>query len=304
MADLETAAETALVKVKQLSERKDEAHGTLERLSELLGRVDEQVEADWSALREDLRSNLERVREDKARLAEGGEEAAEALGELHVSIRSVHSDAQEEAFGSGQEVSALASAIDARRPELARLVEAAGAAANALRERVAALEAGLEEALDEAREFLSSDVVNELRRLEEEVGERARILEVTLGQECTAALEDKYDNWLSTLNEVEEIVAEAFERARTHLSDVAEFALIECGGRAMEAADELQDDVALLESAASSLAEATVAVRRDVEQGVHSLGDSLQETDQHAQAMSAALGVVMELLASFTFVRA
>jgi hypothetical protein len=75
MADLEEAADVALVKIKDLSAHIDKAEAAFTAVEERLDDVRSQFEADWTALEEKARVLLDLARAQTTDLAEQGEEA-------------------------------------------------------------------------------------------------------------------------------------------------------------------------------------------------------------------------------------
>ncbi len=303
MADLEAAAEAALVKVTQLAELGQEAEDALQSLEERLTTIREQVESDAQALAGDVSDFLERLEDEKKRLHDRGEEVAGALSETQASVATTNEDVQQGLQEARAEVAALAGPVQAAPGQIDEMVQELETAAQSFRDQAAAIEAQLEQAFAEAREFVGVDVVDDLRAMREAVEERAQAVQETIGREYETALQAKYDHWLATLNEVEGLVHDAFERARDHVTQVVEYALEEAPRRHQVALDELPPLVATLEGAAEALQGAVAEIEAEVQQGHEATAEEVRDTGSAAQAMTTALEGLKALLARFTFVQ-
>jgi hypothetical protein len=302
MADLEAAAEAALAKVKRLEEQSGQTEEALSALEARLTTVAGRVESDWTSMGEGLRSFAQHVQEEKDRLADQGEQLAGGLEELAQALASAQPAAEDDLRGSWNEVSALANEVEADRPRLEKMAEDIAASTQRLAEAAQSVQSQLEEALAAARDFLGVTLVEDMRGLQAQVRERAQELQRSLAEECQAALGQKYDNWLTTLNEVEELVDQAFLKAHEHVAQVVEYSLHECGARHEEAASELAQMVGTLEGVAGGLQQAIAQEAAELNQARTDLAHAVPDSAARIQAMTEALLGVRELMARFSFV--
>lgn len=301
--DLETAADAALLKVKQLSERHDAGDGALAELHELLTQTDERLKPQWSELETATDGLLSRIEEVRRRVVDEADEAGQALDELMEAVPAVHSVA-ETAFSDGsRHVAELHAALQAAAPRLASLAEGVEQTAHRVRDQAAATSEQLTEVLAEARRFLAEEVAGDLRGMQDRLRERAESVQRTIAEQYSEALRDKYENWLENLNEVERVVEDAFDRARAHAAAVVEFSLGECGARQTEGVDGLADQMALFEGAAGALTEAVDGIAAETSEAGETVAGALTDTDDRAEHMTGALQAMKDVLASYTFVR-
>jgi chromosome segregation ATPase len=303
MADLETAADAALAKVKQLEEQADRTEEALTKLEGGISAATTALEADWTAVSGDLSSVLQQVQEQRDQLADRADQAAGEVEAAAAALAAAPPEADEALRGAWEDVKALAEEADAARPRLQQSAAEIEAAAARLREAAQGVQSQLETALDEAGELLGTEMVAGFKELQAQVRARATDLARALAEECQAALREKYDNWLVTLNDVEELVADAFQRAHEHVGQVVEYSLQECAARHQAAVAELADLVGTLEGAAQELQAAVAQQEAEVGQARGSVAQGAGEAEAGLEAMTEALLGVRELMARFTFVK-
>jgi chromosome segregation ATPase len=304
MADLEAAADLALGKVKQLEEQADRTEEQLAALEEKVSAAASQVEADWAALSADLSSAEKQVQEQEDQLAQQAGQAAAELEEAVRALEAAPPEADQALRGAWEDVQALVGEADAARPRLQQLAADVEAGSAGLREAARDVQSQLEAALDEAAELLGTQLVAGFKDLQEQVHDRAAELGQALAEECQAALRQKYDNWLETLNDVEELVEDAFRRAHEHVAQVVDYSLQECAARHEASAEEVAEMVATLETAAGVLQAAIAEQDAAVKDARGQTAQGVGETAAALQAMTEALAGVRELMAGFSFVKA
>jgi len=303
MATLDDAAEAALAKVRELGHHADEAEVALSGLEGHLSDAATKLESDWQSLAEELRSLLDQVQADKARLTEHGEKTEHALSDAHQAALSAEQEALQELDAARGDLTTLDGQVQAATSEVAQLADQVEAAARALKEDAAEVQSQVAEGLSQLHDLLSVQLVDDLRSLQHAVEERSHALEQAVSDTYTAALHAKFDNWLSTLHDVEALVSKAFHDAHDHVSQVVEYCLYECATRHREAIAELTALLPDLEAAADRLSETITHKARELEQGRNALVEGMQETDARLQAMTAALNGIRELMSSYSFVR-
>jgi hypothetical protein len=305
MADLEAAADLALARTKQLEEHADEAQDALAAFEEHIERLAGQLEADTAALSARAREVMAAAGEHAAAIAQECQEAAAELGALEDATGSAHAEAVAATRRRGAEAAALTQGLQAGQARVEALAADAQAAFRALAAQAAEVESQVEQALDEARQFVGVQVVEDLQAMREELVERAGAVRALLADECAQRLDDKYSEWEGRLAEIEAFVAKAFTDAGQHAEEVVAFSLEECAKGHAEALDDVKALVdGTLEPALRTL-EAAVADRRaELQAAAGSVEAGLDATASRLEAAIAALEAVRALLASYTFVQA
>src|SRR6187401_1574724 len=107
MADLEGAAEAAVVTLKALAEMGQEADSALESLEERLVAVKAQLEADAVILEGARKDFSIHLADEKARLTDGGSETEQDLVATHESTSAAHEEAHQELGDAHADLSSL-----------------------------------------------------------------------------------------------------------------------------------------------------------------------------------------------------
>jgi chromosome segregation ATPase len=216
MADLEAAADAALMKVKELEGGVEGGRAALTSLREELARLAARLDEDWAALREKGAAIVSRVQEESSRLAEDGREAQVALSELDGAMAATRAESERALAEAAAGVSALGAQVDGARPAMEALVQQAEAAFQSLSEQAAQVQAALEGALGSAAEFLESEVAPALEAMAEEIEGAAEEAAAVLGDELPSSLDELLGQWESKVAELESFIEEFFDDAATH----------------------------------------------------------------------------------------
>ena len=304
MADLEAAAEVAIVKIKDLSAHIDKAEAAFTTLQEKLDEVEERFEADWEALDEKAGVLLEVARAQTSGIAEDGQRAREGLSELDESLARMATE-WDQAMESGvSEASTLGAHVSDQGPAVSARGDEAETAARSLAARAAAIEAQLQQALTDARELLESEVVSELKEMQDAIRQRAAALQATLVEECETVLAEAFAGWERQLAEVEEVIDEEFARARQHAANVVAYSLQECQRGHDEAWVEVTGLVTTLEGLMQRLGEAIGARTAETDERRDTAEQALSEAAAGVERMRSALAQELETLARYEFARA
>jgi hypothetical protein len=304
MADLETAADVALVKTKELSAHIDKAEAAFAELEDKLEDAKAQFDTDWTALEEKARVLLDLARAQATGIAEEGEEARQALTQLDESLAHAASDWDGAVEGGIAETAALGAHVAEQQPLVAAAGAEAAAATSALAERADAIEAQLQQALADVRTLLETDVANELREMQESVRERAEALRVSFAEQSDTVLAEALAGWEQQLAQVEEVIDEEFARARQHAADVVEFSLQECQRGHDEAWAEIAGFVESLGGLMQRLGEAVAARTAELGDRRGAADQALADAAAAAERMRAAFAQELETMARYDFVRA
>jgi ABC-type transporter Mla subunit MlaD len=303
MADLESAADVALVKTKELSGRIDKAEAAFTELEDALEDAQAQFDADWSGLEEKARILLDLARAQAAGIGEEGEEAREALTQLDESLAHAASDWDGAVEGGVAETAALGAHVAEQQPLVASAGAAAAAAASTLAEHADPIEAQLQQALAEVRSLLETGVASELRELQESVRERAEALRVRFAEQCDTVLAEALAGWERQLAQVEDVIDEEFARARQHAADVVEFSLLACQRGHDEAWTEVAGFVEGLGGLLQGLGESVTARTAQLGDRRGAAEQALADVAAALERMRAALVQELETMARYEFVQ-
>lgn len=303
MADLEVAADLALAKTRELSVHVDRAEAALEALEEMLQDVKGRFDVDWNALEEEARDLLERARAQTRGIDDEGEDARQAIAQLDESVARANSDWGAAIEGGIARTSALGAHISEQHPLVSTAGQEAAGATRGLAERADAIEAQLQQVAAELRGLMETDVVDELRRMQDAVRQRAEALQASLAEQCDTVIPEAIAAWEQQLAQVEEVVEQEFARARQHAADVVDFSLAECRHAHDEAWSRMTGLVDDLETALQRLADAVVA--RTAELGEHrgAADEALAGAAESVDRMRTALVREREAMARYEFVR-
>jgi hypothetical protein len=303
VADLEAAADVALVKIKDLSAHVDKAEAAFTAVEERLDDVRTQFATDWAALDEKTRVLLELARAQAAGIAEEGEEARQGLTGLEESLARAASEWDDAIERSGSETSTFTAHVSEKEPVISQARHETEAASRSLAERAAAIEAQLQQAVTEARDLLEGDVAGELKEMRDAVRQRASALGSVLAGECGAILDEAFASWEQQVAQVEEVIDQEFASARQHAADVVEFALKECRQGHEDAWAEIGVLVASLDALLQGLGEAVRARTGEVGERWRASEQALADAAAAVECMRSALTQELEMLARYEFVQ-
>jgi hypothetical protein len=303
MADLEAAADVALVKIKDLSAHIDKAEAAFTAVEEKLDDFRTQFATDWAALDETARAVLELARAQTAGIAEKGEEARQGLTRLEESLARAAVEWDDAIESSGSETTAFGAHVSEQGPVVSRAGDESEAASRALAERATAIEAQLQQAVAEARELFEGEVAGELKDMRDAVRQRASVLRSAIAEDCAALLEEAFDGWEQQVTRVEEVIEQEFASARQHAADVVEFALKECRQGHEDAWAEIEVLVADVDALLQRLGEAVRARTGEVGEGRRAAEQALASAATGVDGMRSALTRELEMLARYEFVR-
>lgn len=307
MTTLEDAAEALVVKLRALDSEIEESERTIEDLRTRVDGAATEVERDWTALGEAVSSFLAKVGEESSALGEQAQETLRGVADAHAGVSDDGAEAlaevqrgREQLDGLGQHAASLEPAVDTLA------TEGGEAPPKALADRARELQAQLEQAANDVRDFLQDDVAEAAEQVASQVREACEGVHRLLAEEMTRALQEGYDDWESQVDELEEqIAAQSFAASHQHASDALEYVVEEWETRSTQQVDKLQQMAALLvtqlQELASGVREAARTLVADVGQD---LARELEKTRETAATAVAALDQARQLLASYDFMEA
>jgi uncharacterized phage infection (PIP) family protein YhgE len=302
MADLESAAEAALAKVKEFTGDVDRAEDVLEALEQKLADVTTQIDGDWSAFQQAMGSLVEATQTERERMADDSETATDALDEVETAGGRLGSDGPPELEGSRGELAALESQTRAGQASLSGLMDGLEANGQALADRARAVEQQLQQALLEARDHLQTEVVTELQALHSDAQQRFEAAIDAVATDCEAAIADKLADFDAKLEEVRDLVEQqGFEDAKTHAAETTDEAVEAMQEALRQVMDELQGVAGTLAERVATVGTTAEGHREDVERTTGQLEQGLLDTHAQLETMLGALRKVAERLASLSF---
>jgi hypothetical protein len=303
MADLEGAAEAAVETVDQLSTRLGQAREALAALERQAAEVREQAAADWEELDAGARTLVGEAEGHAARLAEAGHEVEGACSALDQALATAGSEAAGDLVADSGTAATLAAHLAQGAAPLAEAAEQTAAQVRSLGERAAEIEAQLQEALGEARDFLRDELAAELREMREAVLSRAAELQAAIAEEGRLMLDEAYASWESELLQIEEILDRELEATLQHTADVVDFSLAECRQGHQQAGEEMAAAAATLDGLLQRLAEAVAERRGEVTEAGAAIEQALGDAAARVELMSGALRQELETMARYEFVQ-
>jgi chromosome segregation ATPase len=300
MADLETAAEGALVRVKEFEARFEKAQASFAALRDEATTLRAQLESDWTGLAEAAQSLIRSAEEHRKAFDTDGQEAAQALAGLGSAVGGAVPEAQQELQGATGEVAGLGERVEGERPRLEAAEERLRALADDIASRADQVERQLAEALREARDFVGVEVAADLQAIEDAIRQRAASVQSVVAEQCTQAIEDAYADFESKLDELEQLVSEkAFEEPGQHVDEVVQFSVQEAQTAHKDALDALVAGVDALEAELRTLEEDVKQHAADVEGEAQTLDGEVEGALALADAMTGAVRALRELIASY-----
>ena len=307
MATLEDAAEELVVKLRGLEAEIAESDQKLETLRGRMETAKHDVEADWTELTEKVESFLNKVHEEEGQLDQRGEDAVQQLTEAHNDLGENATEAHNAIAQAAADLDALGQKAAALEPEIEPLVhDGVEAPAQGLEGRARELEQELGRLVDEAREFLTGEIVPALEQVAEDVRERCQELHRSLTEDRTEPLQQVFDEWSGRISELETYVLEqGYGASRQHALDVVEYAMDECETASRARLDELTQVVALLEGQLKQFATEVEKTGQELTQetGARLLSE-LDQAHQAAERAVASLDHVRQELAARSFMSA
>jgi hypothetical protein len=303
VADLEAAADAALASVKEFEDHVGETRDALEQLAEQAQRTQNQVAADWSTLEASLNAFIKAMEGQRTESDQDGERAAQALGELTVALGGARTEGEPELLGARDELLGFGQKVDSAAPPVTAMGEDLRVLAQSVADRAAQVEVELNQALQEARDFLGVQMVEDLHGIAEALRQRGAALETMVADQCVAALDEAYQDFETKVGELEQLVEQmSFTDTENHVREVVEFSINEYRQGQSDAFDVLAGNVKDLEQELLNLKEAVAQRQADTATDKDALDQDAQLVEGLAADMDAALGAVKALMAGYTFV--
>lgn len=305
MANLEVAADELVRKLKSVDDEVEEARQSFTTLKSQLDSLGDQVDTDWVELARAVGELVEKAQEELGTL---GGEAQETTQEV-ANLEGAGHGAQEAAEGGLQAAeegtTQFTTAVTERVPQMESAAEAGEQTFEALSQQAEEVSSQLAQVLQEARDFLTGDVVSALETMQSELADRFQEMRTTLTEECTTALQNSYDEWSGHLDEVLQTVEEdGFQAAQEQAQEVVEWALGEAATGHEQEVERLLEVVGVVQEALQTLRDEGIGESRtDVgEEGRNALDQALSETQSALVGMIGALDACRQVMSNYSFV--
>lgn len=307
MATFEDAAEELMLKLRGLEDEISESEQRLEDLTGRMVSVKEDLEEDWNDLTESVESFLKKVGEESDELDQHADTTLQAVNDAHNAVGENATNARNEIGQAVADLDALGQQANGHAENVEPLVhDGVETPAQSLEARAKELETELGKLVDEARDFLTGDVVPALEQLATDVTERCEALQKSLAEERAEPLQHVFDEWSGHIDELESyVLTQGYESSHQHALDVVEYVMDECETASRAKIESLTQVVSLLEGQLARFATEMERAGKDLtDQAGARLLRELDEAKDAAERAVSGLDRVKQELASRSFMDA
>ena len=303
MAELEAAADAAVVSVKKFEDEVTEAEEALKELEEQAERLQGQLTTAWATVEACLTAFSKAIEAQRVESGEDGQRAQQALGEVTTALGTARGEGEAELLGARDELLGFGQRVDGVRPTVANFSDDLRTLAQSVADRAGQIETQLDLALNEARDFLGVQMVEDLRGIASALQERGMAVEAMVTTQCVTALDAAYQDFETKVGELETLIEEkAFTEPADHAREVVEFSIGEYRQAQNGALEVLAGNVRDLELELANLTESLGRRRTEIDTDKDAFDQEAQLVESLAADMAAALNSVKALMASYTFV--
>ena len=306
MANLEVAADELVRKLKSVDDEVEEARQGLARLKGQIESLGEELDDEWIEVARAVSELVEKAQEELGTLGSEAQETTQAVASVEPMGQNAREAAEAGLGAAEQGTTAFGDAVNERGPQVDSAAEAAEQTFEALSQQAEEVSSNLEEVLQQARDFLTGQVVSAFETMQSEIADRFDEMRTTLTQECTTALQEAYDDWAEKLDEVLSTVEEeGFVAAQAQGQEVVEWALNEAATGHEQELERLLQVVGVVQEALQTLREESIGESRtDVgEEGRNALAQALAETETALMGMIGALDACRQTMSDYSFVQ-
>lgn len=213
MADLEVAAEEALVTLKATLAATDEVMARVADVRERLARMDESLDAGWARLRERAQALLIQAEEESRELISARGEATAALDDLGGGLADLREQGPRELDESRREVEAYSVRMDAVPSRVLELAAQAEESDRRLEAKLDAFQREVEAALARSESLLTTDLAGEIRRVDSEIERVTTQVQDYIEDSVLPTLADRAQALTDQLIETEDALNAAMDAA-------------------------------------------------------------------------------------------
>lgn len=306
MANLEVAADELVRKLKSVDEEVTEARQGLARLTGQIASLGEALDEQWIEVAKAVADLLETASEELGTLEHEAQETTQAVASLEATGHAAEEAARAGLEAAEQGTTSLAEAAAQRAPQVDGAAESGDQALAALEAHAGEVAAELERVMEQARAFLTGEVVSALETSQGAIADRVEAARATIVEECAAAVRKAYEEWADHLEEAVALVEEqGFLAMAVQARQVVDWALPEVE-REYEGELELLVGIAgLVERTLETLRDETLPDCADQvggDEGAVALAQAVAETERALGEMTSALDAVRQVMARYSFV--
>jgi hypothetical protein len=204
--------------------------------------------------------------------------------------------------GAKSEVEALGQDAAARKAQAAELLEGVRTALTSLSEKAGAVEEGLGQRIEEARDLMQDEIVTDLRDLQQAVQQSAQTLQAEM-EDMVQEVEEDFGVWSEHLDEVREAVVKSFEQAGPYLAEAVSEAVDTLVTTQAEVLTQVGDATEALQDRLRDLGDAVTQAAGRLDERLQAKHGALGLTETALEQAIAKLQGVREVLASYSFVQ-
>ena len=306
MANLEVAADELVRKLKSVDDEVTEARQGLARLTDQIESLGGALDEQWIEVAKAVAELLETASEELGTLEREAQETTQVVASLEGTGHAAEEAAQAGLEAAEQGTASLAEAVEQRARQVDGAAESVDQALAGLEAHAAEVATELERVMEQARAFLTGEVVSALETSQGAIADRIEAVRATIAGECAAAAQKAFDEWADHLEEAVALVEEqGFLAMAVQAQQVVDWALPEVE-REYEGELELLVGIAgLVEQALETLRDETLPECADQvggEQGAAALAQAVAETESALAEMMSALDAVRQVMGRYSFV--
>ena len=301
---LEDACDELKTKYEAYDEFTTTAKKTLDDFTNEVNELESKVVSEFDALAEDVKDFLTKVADETNTLVEDVNDAQEDLTELENAVKSTQAEAEKEVSDGQGDLTALTQKATGMAPKVEEMAaNGAEKPSQALTETATEVLRELDEAMDDAKNFLEQEVTAGLETLENMTKSWADVV-VKSFTDAATHLNKVYEEWAIKIAEVGDTVGkEAFGKAQDHAKECVEYALGDCKSDYETRLNILSNIVDETEGLLDQLKDAFEQKEGELQKGQESLSEEMEELKEAMEKATEALDGVAQLLAQYEFVR-
>jgi DNA repair exonuclease SbcCD ATPase subunit len=299
--DWANATHAALLKVRVLRERLDDAEKHCEASTAQVSRLTEVVEQDRKALH-DAMEELDTAAEEAAKLVTDDVTAAEAgVGDIAKAAHEAGIEGLQALDVESSALEAFGHHVQEIGPRVAALADAAEAASKAALARAAAIADELSQLVQTAEELLKTNlaaaVAEMLQHIETTEAEVAHVLR----EQCPQILLESEDHFGARMSEVQDLVDRVFPDLEKHADEVATYTVEKLEQLVDHTMDEVEANARTVEEAVNDLGGLATEKDGDIVRAGEATVKALHDDVQDAKAVEDAFADVRARWMTFGF---
>ena len=306
MANLEVAADELVRKLKSVDDEVAEARQALARLKGQVESLGDSLDEQWIEVAKAVAGLVETAGEELAALGQEAQEATQAVATLEGVAHAAEESAQADLEAAEQGTTSLTQSVEARAPQMDALAESGDQVLAALEAQAGEIATRLEQVMQQARDFLTGEVVTALETMQTELADRFEAVRAKLTEECATLVRNGYEEWAERLEEVLSLVEEeGFTAMQIQGQECHDWAMDELEPEYEGETQLLLDMAGLVRRMLETLRDEGLPEAADQvggDEGARALAQAVTETQSALAGMLEALDACREVLSRFSFV--